>query len=251
VTDNTRPSYPNPTVVEALCEIGFEAEAPRFATDFIRVWPHFQEAFPNLEVHTDLLTSAAGGVVAPGPPLFRTRFSARRESRPVVVQFAPGVFAVSTLAPYLGWVTFRKDIEEGWQAVQSEWSLLRVNRIVVRYINRVPLPSGSAAEGWLQKGDYVARALVEGGGQFHSRVQTGTGTPELTTVSAWHQAGTDPAEAALVVDMERSLEGEFAADLEALLGQIDALHDDVWRVFTGLKGPRWDDVLEGKKALKE
>ncbi len=245
MTDETHPSYPNPTIVEALCEIGFEAQPSRLAGDFVRVWPQFSDDFSSLEVHTDVLTAPRGPLVAALIPEVRTRFSARRTRRPVTVQFLPGAFAVSTLAPYLGWETFRGDIESGWTAVQLEWGLPRVNHVLVRYINQVSLPAGVvSAEGWLKPGPFLAQA--EAVGSFQSQVQTGTGTADLTLVMVQHQPGIQVGGGLLTVDIERSLRGDFAADPAAVLGQIEALHKDIWQVFAGLKGPRWDAVLEGR-----
>ncbi len=249
MTDETHPSYPNPTIAEAQCEIGFESQPSRLAVDFVRVWRHFENDFSSLEVHTDIFAPVPGRVMEPGLPPVRTRFSARRTSRPVVVQFLPGTFAVGTQAPYRGWETFRRDIEAGWSAVQPAWELPRVNHLLVRYINRIALPAGvvSTAE-WLTPGPFAT--LAAAAGSFQSQVQTGTGTPDVTTVWVECQFGTGVEGGLLTVDIERSLRGDFAADPAAVLVELDALHNDVWRVFAALKGPLWDDVLEGKEEVR-
>ncbi len=240
------PSYPNPTVREALCEIQFPAAAATFGADFLHLWPCFEEAFPSLEVHADVVPPVTppmpgGAAIISGALPTRPRFLARRTSRPLVVQFMSGALTVNTLQPYLGWETFQRDIAEAWEKLQGVLLPQEATKITLRYINDVSMPSDQAwGAGWLAAWGPVPQSIANAVPPFHSLVQLGAGTPDMTGVIITCPA----ADGVLTVDFERTVQGPFAAG--AVLDQVEALHEDVWELFAGLKGPRWNDVLEGK-----
>ena len=241
LTDNTHPSYPSPTIWEALCEIRFPADPAQFPSQFARVWDRLRGEFPQIETLVDVLPPPAMNIISTGPLPTQPRFILRHASRQILLQFVPGAFTLNTLAPYLGWQTMREDIETAWQSVQEVLAPSLVTTINVRYINRVPLPSADA-RGWLVAGDYIPAAVVNAGPPFQSRVQTGTG--DTTTLSVG-QLPNDPY-SAMIVDIERSLSGNFPVETAQVMDRADALHEDIWDLFEAVKGPRWNDVLEGK-----
>lgn len=241
LTDNTHPSYPSPTIQEALCEIRFVTDPVPFPVQFARVWDRLREEFPQLETLMDLLPTAAPSIVTSGPLQAQPRFVLRHASRQILLQFVPGAFTLNTLAPYSGWETMREDIATAWQSVQEVLTPSQITAINVRYINRVPLPSEDA-QGWLVAGDYVAAAVVNAGPPFQSRVQTGIG--DITALSVGHLPN-DP-QRAMIVDIERSLSGTFPVETGQVIGHADVLHEDIWNMFKAIKGPRWNDLLEGK-----
>ena len=245
MTHDTHPSYPSPTIQEALCEIRFPADPLQFPSQFALVWDRLREEFAQLETHMDVfLPSTTNGILS-GPLLSQPRFLLRHARRSFLLQFTPGAFTLNTLAPYLGWQTMREDIEATWQSVQEVLATPTVTNITVRYINHVALSPGTL-EGWLVADDYVPQAVVSAVPPFQSRVQTGTGTKNTTTLAIGHTGTPGGADFAMVVDMERSSGGEFPAETTQIMDRVDALHADIWDLFEAVKGPRWNDVLEGK-----
>ena len=193
----------------------------------------------------DVFLPSATNVIFSGPLLSQPRFLLRHAHRSFLLQFTPGTFTLNTLAPYLGWQTMREDIAVAWQSVQEVLTTPTVTSITVRYINHVPLPPDDP-RGWLVAGDYVPPAVVSAAPPFQSRVQTGTGTGNTTTLAIGHAGTPTEADFAMVVDIERSSSGDFSADTAQIIDQADALHADIWDLFKAVKGPRWNDVLEGK-----
>lgn len=243
--DNTHPSYPSPTIQEALCEVRFPADTSQFASQFALVWDRLRGEFAQLETHMDVfLPSTTNGILS-GPLLSQPRFLLRHARRSFLLQFSPGAFTLNTLAPYLGWQTMREDIAAAWQNVQEVLATPTVANITVRYINHVPLSPGDP-EGWLVAGDYVPSSVVSAVPPFQSRVQTGTGTGDTKTLAIGHAGTPGAADFAMVVDIERISSGNFAADAAQVMDRADALHEDIWDLFEAVKGPRWNDVLEGK-----
>lgn len=188
-------------------------------------------------------------VITTGPVPTQPRFVLRHAHRAFVLQFTPGAFTLNTLPPYLGWQTMRADMESAWENVQAILAVPQITQITLRYLNRVLLVP-NAAQGWITAGDYVPAALVRTTPPFHSRVQTGTGTNNITTLSVGQQnlfQDTFGAkEQVMLVDIERNLIGSFAPEAPAIMEHAEALHTDIWNMFKSIKGPRWNDILEGK-----
>lgn len=200
-----------------------------------------------LETHIDLLPPPATPILFTGPLPTQPRFVMRHAHRSFLLQFMPGTFALNTLRPYLGWQTMEEDIRATWQQVQEVLGITQVTHIAVRYINRVPLILPlEESRGWLVDGPYLSAAVVEASPPFQSRIQMGTGTGNVTTLSISHQNMTGEADPTMIVDLERTLSGDFSAGTAEIVRQADALHTDIWDMFKSIKGPRWNNVLEGK-----
>jgi hypothetical protein len=50
----------------------------------------------------------------------------------------------------------------------------------------------------------------------------------------------------MIVDFERVTTGDFSSAPAAVLDQIDMQHENIWALFADVKGPLWNDALEGK-----
>lgn len=245
MTDNTHPSYPNPTIQEALCEIRYPADPLQFPAQFAQTWDTLRGEFFLEQTHIDILPPSSANIIVSGSVPTQPRFVLRHAHRAFVLQFTPGAFTLNTLPPYLGWQTMRDDIQAAWQKVQGVLAVPQITQITLRYLNRVLLVP-NAAQGWITAGDYVPAALVKTTPPFHSRVQTGTGTNNIKTLSIGQQDLPGSEEQMMLVDIERNLIGSFAPETTKIMEHADALHSDIWDMFKSIKGPRWNDILEGK-----
>ena len=245
VTDTTHPSYPSPTIQEALCEIRFPVGPEQFPAQFSRVWDRLRDDFPQMETYVDVLPPPAANVILNGPLPTQPRFVLRHKTRQFLLQFIPGAFTLNTLSPYLGWQTMREDIERAWQSVQEILAPPFLTNVSVRYVNRIPLAADNT-HGWLEAGGYLPATVVNAVPPFQFRVQTGTGTPSVTTLTIGPPLGPGEPDPVMLVDIERNLIGEFSAETAKIMAQADALHEDVWDIFKAIKGPRWNDILEGR-----
>lgn len=245
--EQTHPSYPNPTIQEVLCELRFPVGVSPFASQFGLIWDRLRGQFPDLETFVDVLPPPAPIFAASGPLPTQQRFVMRHGARQFLLQFVPGAFTLNTLPPYLGWATMYEDIQAAWQAVQEILVPQQIDSVTLRYLNRVPLPQPfGAAYQWLVAGDYVPSAVVNAVPPFQSRVQTGTGTGNVTTLTLAPPILPSGTEFDMIVDIERTVTGIFSPEVMHIMEQIDALHKDVWALFSSVKGPQWNDILEGK-----
>jgi uncharacterized protein (TIGR04255 family) len=57
-----------------------------------------------------------------------------------IVQIKPNAMACSRLAPYNGWENFEPRARENWEIFRKTAKLTRIQRIGVRYLNRIDIP---------------------------------------------------------------------------------------------------------------
>lgn len=197
-----------------------------------------------MDFHLPIAESAISSESVPTQP----RFILHHASRKILLQFVPGSFALNTLPPYLGWQTMEEDLQAAWQVVQEILGVTQVTHIGVRYINCVPLTLPWAENrGLLEAGDYISAAVAQTVPPFQSRVQTGTGTDNVTTLSVGHDNMAGEPNPIMIVDLERVIGGELSAVAVEVIRQVDALHTDIWDIFAAIKGPLWNNILEGKQ----
>lgn len=225
----------------------FPVSVSPFASQFGLIWDRLRTQFPDLETYVDVLPPPAPNFAISGPLPTQQRFVMRHKTRQFLLQFVPGAFTLNTLAPYLGWATMYEDIQAAWQTVQEILVPQQVDSLTLRYLNRVPLPQPlGAAHRWLIAGDYLPPAVVNSVPPFQSRVQTGTGTENVTTLTVAQPILSDDTNFAMIVDIERTITGSFSAETPQIMERVDALHTDVWELFKAVKGPQWNDILGGK-----
>ena len=67
-----------------------------------------------------------------------------------VVQITPAGFTFSWLNPYDSWESFRDHTREAWESYKYFMNPVTVNRVAIRYINRLDLPASNPLESYLE-----------------------------------------------------------------------------------------------------
>lgn len=76
------------------------------------------------------------------------------------------------LGQYRNWRWFRAYVDESWARLRGELQISQVERIGLRYINRVPRASpAEAPRRWLRQTDYIPGAVLKSEGRFLLRVE--------------------------------------------------------------------------------
>jgi uncharacterized protein (TIGR04255 family) len=113
------PSYSNPTIQEALCEIHFASEPdaswspnkPAPLIDGLR--DSYQEFETITEVAYQIVMSPDGGLMpTPLQPRLKLKFSQR--DQPFLLHFLQGQFVINVLRPYPGWAALRSELLRVW-----------------------------------------------------------------------------------------------------------------------------------------
>ena len=133
--------YANPPILEAVCEFRLTPDTPWDITIPGLFYERVKETFPHREqrvvqeVELKLEPQAA-------QQLIRTseRILLFTPDRKMLVQLGPRLLAVSALKPYPSWEGFKPRIEMAWKELEEVVEVKGLQRIGLRYINRIELP---------------------------------------------------------------------------------------------------------------
>lgn len=254
MTKEDHPSYENPTIAEALCEIHFElsADSPWQASSPGDFYREVQDDFPKMEpinevgLVVEVGPHGVGQKVVPGRS--RTRYV--HKDKPLQLQLSEAIFTINMLPKYPGWDSMKTEIEDQWGQAISVLKPAAVTRIGLRYINKIPRSNASDTPGdWLKENDYVSRAVLRSlpGGLSRSQIRLDEHNRLVVTLA---DQAADSAEAppALVFDIDRIVEERTARDPDKVLEKAEEMHDSVWEVFKASMSPKLEALLkEGSK----
>ncbi len=170
------PSYPFPTISEALCEVHFELqEGAEWKHSlpgelFKRIQDDFPEMEPIQELGVQLEVGPSGLAQRFLPPRYRFRY--KHKDEPIFIQLAEKTITLNVLPKYPGWEVMVERMADIWRRTSEVLVPARVSRIGLRYINRVPKESeGQKPSEWFKTTDYIAPAVLCSGAGLLSRVE--------------------------------------------------------------------------------
>jgi uncharacterized protein (TIGR04255 family) len=134
------PQYKRPPITEAVIEIRLEQELSRDVVDKLNVrfgadYP-FSTRFGAVGVNLDLLGRQA---------IFDEQASGYKltsSDQTDILLVAATHFSCSRLAPYNGWEAFRARAQSEWKICKKITGYRKIQRLGVRYINRIDIPNG-------------------------------------------------------------------------------------------------------------
>ena len=135
--------YDRPPITEAIIDFRV-APCPNLSLETLKQLCDEQiESFPDIKPMIE-----ATGTMHVGPEIGATASAQQKQigyraissDGKYVCQRQLGGFTFSRLAPYEGWVPFRKRAMEFWCTYQAAAKPQEVTRVAVRYINRIDIP---------------------------------------------------------------------------------------------------------------
>ena len=248
-TKQPHPTYPNPAIIEALCEIHLRLEGgvvwkPSLVGDlFKELQPDFPELEPVPELGIEFSVRDAAieqRLLAP-----RTRFRFKHCARPLFAQLGPGVFSMNVLAPYPGWSTFKEDILRTWSHATAVVNPVTVTRVGLRYINRIfKTNERQEPAEWLRANAFLPAAALTSCPGFSARTESAADGANRTIVTLRDERpGESSRYGAIILDIDRIIEESTPPDAETLGPRVDALHEDVWTLFDDATTDELETVL--------
>lgn len=246
------PSYPNPVIAEALCEIHFRPSPehpwrPSLPGEFFRA---IEAEFSTMEPVTDIGVELAFGQEGLRQTVQsrRQRMRFKHSEKPLVLQLTENVFTVNLLPRYPGWEAMRRSVLEYWERARPLLRPMEITRVGLRYINRIERRSAQERPGiWLEASDHIPPAVLRSEAGFLSRVQVRP-DPRSRLIVTLGDESTDRGGGAIILDIDRIIERRVEPD-DASLGRVmDQLHEDVWRAFESAKGNGLERLLQGASS---
>lgn len=243
------PAYPNPTITEAVCDIHFRLPQekewrPSFPGELFK---HIQNDYPEMEPVLEMGLQFEFGPLGTGtkfvPQRQKVRF--KHGTRPLILQLAEDSLSVSTLSPYQGWEMMRHDVLAAWQRVEEVLQPEVINRIGLRYINRINKETAQDRPGtWFVANDYISAGFLRSGPRFLLREEIHLDALNILIITLGDpQSDADGGHGAIIFDIDRIVEREVPTGQEVLMQEMDRLHADVWEVFSSAKGEKLEALL--------
>ncbi len=227
--------YKNPPIIEAVCEFRFEPGSPWDITVPGLVYEKIRDSgFPKRQPIRDVefgVRQSAGGVEPELKPIDRIRFL--REDEKAFVQVGPDQLAVNHLKPYPSWAEFQPLIMKGFGAYLEVASPKSIQRVGLRYINRVEIPGTKVkVEDYFEFYPFAGNKLPQAFGHFIVGIEVpyenSRDTLRLLLTSV---RTSSPNTIGVVLDLDYFLAKPGAVALDKISKWINVAHDHVEEVF--------------------
>ncbi len=251
MSSDDHPTYENPTIVEAICEIHFSlgtgvAWNPSLYSALFR---RIQDQFPVFQpVATPSVQMVIGTQGAPTtaftiPQLIRYQSTAGN----VLLQLSETTFAVNFLPEYPGWEKVVDRLSYGWRMAFEVIEPAQINRMGLRYINRIERGNpNETLDTWLVANEYLPLAVLHSRPGFAAQIVTQLDSHNRLSVIVADQPASLDSHGAFILDLDRTIEYEMPVDIDHLLQQASRLHDNIWEVFQSAKGDKLEALLRGE-----
>jgi uncharacterized protein (TIGR04255 family) len=226
-----RRRYANPPVVEALCELytsgsAWDATIPGLFYEKVR--DHFPKRGQSQPVASETALrdpALAARILSPEP---RSQF--QREDGTRMIQVAPELVVVNQLRPYPAFEDWRPQIVEVLDLYRELARPTRLERIGLRYINRVVIPEPRfPMERYFAVYPEIPESLGREHGPFLLRIQLLPAVPDHQLIVTFGTAPVERADRhAFVLDLYDTV---VEQDFRALERRVDEAHAHLERAF--------------------
>jgi uncharacterized protein (TIGR04255 family) len=140
-------AYPRPPIVEAAIEFKFDQSVDDEALG--KVAGKFRPDYPNVHDESQVAFQFSPDGMKQIPSFRGKRLSSHDQANIIIVR--TNAYGCMRLAPYCGWDEFVKMAQYGWAVVTRSIGRRPVQRVGVRYVNRLDIPS----EGVVNEDEYL------------------------------------------------------------------------------------------------
>jgi uncharacterized protein (TIGR04255 family) len=234
---NAHPSYPNPTLVETLCELHFDSSvAPEdhlqwCGSFFNKVQSDFPKMVPQQILEMGAKIGNSGEIQEIKVP--RLRMMLRHKVRPHLLLLSQGIMGVNELQPYPGWKRFLNDIHFAWKTLGGVLEIRGLRRIGLRYINRIPKDHrDDPVRLWLKESPLFPASALDQTGAFSSRFDHRPAPDVRQIVTLGSNPVKEDEKPYLIFDIDTILEKELPGEWPIVLKHLESMHDRIWEAFS-------------------
>jgi uncharacterized protein (TIGR04255 family) len=229
--------FPNAPIVEAVLDIQFVPDKPVEMDNLAKIQSLLGEGYRTRRLqttwtgHVEFKPGDPSKTKTSSEPVGYTFFS--DDGKNAVMARRTG-FAFSRLQPYTDWKQFETSARAAWKVYRSIVTPKSVNRVALRYINRLelPLPLPDLKE-YLLTVPEIAPGLPQGMAHFFFRVlivDQATGALAAITETV-DMSGATETQIPVILDIDAYREGQFSTSTEKFWPMFDELHDFKNRIF--------------------
>lgn len=224
-----RREYPKPPIAEGLCQITFARPLAWSVATPGLLWERLRAAYPTEpEAQDQVAASVQAGEASAGPSLalnrIEQRFIYRDADQQRLVVANRSSLSANSLPPYEGWISLRARVEEAINALSNTVPVEPVERVSLRYINRIVLPGGR-----LDTDDYFKlniRTADEGSATFKAfmhRVESVLADEVTVVISTFATIQATEHENPFLLDLEVQRHSMNTTSVDEILQVADEL----------------------------
>jgi uncharacterized protein (TIGR04255 family) len=246
----THRHYTKASITEALIDLRVELPSELALAALREIQRSIESDYPIVE---DLMVAQgsfqAGSNVTATASQSRVGYRCLSSDEKRILQARVDGFTFSQLAPYDTWETLRNEAQKLWQVYSSVTQPKTIQRVAVRYINRLDLPID--ASGSLDFKDYlrtvpeISPHLPQGLSDYFMQLQIPQ--PDLQASLILNEAIFPPVTQNIVsvlLDIDLFSTVEFFADHEAAWGLLEKFHDRKNEIFEACITDRTRELLQ-------
>jgi len=239
--------YKKPPIIEAVCEFRLTPDTPWDITIPGLFYEKVKDTFAQREQRTVQEVELTQGPQGLEQRIHTSeRIMLFTEDKRMLTQLAPRLLVVNALKPYPAWQGFKPIIEKAWSALQKVVEIRGLQRIGLRYINRVEVPTSEVElSEYFEFYPFIGKRLPQKmisfitGSEFayaeerdHCRIQL---TPVPSSSEQW---------SAFMLDIDYFLAQPCAVQVSDAISWVDEAHGRVAEVFEGCITDRLRELFE-------
>ena len=230
-------SYPNSTIIEALCELHFTSGGNasdevwdgkwfgRLLTELGQKYDMEPKLMSRVQVQSsgDQTKISSQAIPAMAHMIYRCKNGS------YLIQLSPWKLTINELK-YENWDTFSKHIQHAWISLSKIIDAIGLKRIGMRYINKIPRATAEESVGsWINDTRLVPNSLLEQKKNFFYRneLQKSDDTKLILVIA--EETSTSPP--SLIFDIDIISLKELNGDWNFISAEIDNIHKQIREVF--------------------
>jgi uncharacterized protein (TIGR04255 family) len=248
--------YEDPPIEEVVCEIHFVQNDSWEPTHTGLIYSELEEDFPERDQSKAYGISHRNQEGEPSVPEIKTQERAQFKSEDgnSLIQVSPHFLSANRLRPYESWAEFLPIVESGLGAYESQVSPEGIERVSLRYINRIELDEDEIdLKEYFNFGIRIGEGVPE---DFFSFV-AGMVTPfeegrDALKIQMKESRSGDPDTNAVLLELDYSLVESKDVETEDVLEWLETAHEHVVDCFESVITDRVRDTFtprhDGSKA---
>ncbi len=227
--------YRKPPIIEAICEFRLTQDTPWDLTVPGLFYEKVRREFPHREqrmVQDVELTREPQGLQQRIQTTERVLLFS--PDRKMLIQLGPRLLVINALKPYPTWPKFKPRIESAWDALQGVVEVRGLERIGLRYINRVELPNTEVKlDVYFEFYPFIGDRLPKQMASFIMGVEFPYAEDrDRCRVQLVPAAGTDTGHA-VILDIDYFLARPRGVEVSEVLNWVEEAHLRVRNIFEG------------------
>lgn len=231
-----RDSFPNPTIIEALCELHFTSKDNTSSETWDGKWfgRLLKELGPEYDMEPKVgeriqIQSSFGQAKVSRQAVPMEHMIYRSKDGSHLFQMSPWKLTINEIK-YKNWDTFIYHIQQGWDCLSKIVDSAGLGRIGMRYINKIPRNNDKETVGdWIKDTGLVPKRILDQTKNFfyRSELEEKTNTKLILTIA--EDISSKPT--SLIFDIDIVAVKNFNPEWNSILVEVNDIHDAIRKVF--------------------